>query len=225
MITVLLSVLAAQPVGIAGFDFSLYRPGIDHELAASGATPYADLFGTARRPLWGGHVGALVPLGDHVAVTAALGLSFFSVDAKAFVDDGTASAPSSGAVRSGGDTSLAVMPWSLMFGARYTGLVKRTRFPIAPYAELGPAYATWSVSRGDGATTASGGTFGLGFGAGLLVELAALDRRAAAELAELGVRGVAIRAGVVHLALDGLGADGVLRLSDTTWSAGLELAF
>lgn len=218
------SPFVAQPVALVGFDFSMYRPGIDRAL--DGATPYADLFGASRRPLYGGHAGVMLGLGDHVALTLTLGVSHFGASAYAFVDDGDDATPASGDDRSGGQTSLDVTPWSLLLGARYTGLWRKWRAPVVPYAELGPTVAAWSIARGDGSTAVEGATLGLSFGTGVLFELIGLDAKASAALADdFGIRSVALRAGLLHHAIDGLGAANALVLSDTTWSAGLELGF
>lgn len=207
-----------------GVSLALYRPALDAELAGSGATPYEDVFGDGLGPMFGGELGAAIVTSRDLTLTLTLGLARFSADAKPFVDDGGDGSPSSGEARSGGTTGLVAWPVVLRAGARLESLRTRLGVPLVPYVEGGGAIARWSVSRGDGEDVASGATAGLTLGGGLRLELLALPGRSGRALRdELGASSVAIVAGVEHLALDGLGADGVLVLRDTTYRFGLTI--
>lgn len=209
-----------------GVSLALYRPEVDAELAGSGATPYGDVFGDGLGPMFGGELGLAVAASRDLTLTLTLGLSRFSADAKPFVDDGGDASPSSGDARSGGTTGLVAWPVLLRAGARLESLRTRLGVPLVPYAELGGAIARWSVSRGDGEDVASGSTAGLTIGGGLRLELLSLPGRSGRALRdELGATSVALVAGVEHLALDGLGAGGVLVLRDTTYRFGVTIDF
>lgn len=216
--------LLTQPALIAGFDISIYRPGIDRSVPTG--TPYADLFGTGRGPLVGGHLGVSWPILTDLALTAQLSLTHFGDSAYAFVDDSADEGAAAGKTRSGGKTSIDIFPVSALIGARYTGLWKRLRVPLIPFAEGGPAYGIWLIGKGGGAEAASGSSTGLALRAGLLVELLGLEPHASRKLGEeFGVQSVALEASVLHLWLDGFGSAASLELSDTAWSFGLELGF
>jgi len=216
MIALLLA-LAAQPSLTLGMDFTLYRPGVDGESGIG--TPYADMFGTGRGPLMGGHIGATHPVPGGFELSLTLGLTHFEDSAKAFVDDGTLK-------RSGGETSIVVNPVSLMLGARFRLLWEALGLPLVPYVEGGLVYAPWSVSKGDGTSVASGATPGLALGGGLYVELVGVEKRSAKTLRdEFGVESVALRGGVSRMWLDAFGSSSALVLSDTAWTFGLEVGF
>lgn len=216
--------LAADPALIAGFDVSVFRPGIDRSV--SGSTPYADLFGTGRGPLIGGHLGVSWPLLLDLALTAELSLTHFGDSAYAFVDDSDGSSAASGRQRSGGRTSVDLFPISVLVGARYTGLWRRLHVPLIPFVQGGPSQVIWAIGKGDGSAAASGDTSGLAVRAGLLVELLGLEPHASRKLGEeFGVTSVALEASVLHLWLNDFGSSTALELSDTAWSFGLELGF
>ncbi len=231
MITSLLVLLAAVPADVTpaprlilGAELSLYRPGIDGGL--SGATPYADLFGSGRDPLVGGRAGAAWPLVEDLTLTFTLGVSHYGNSAQAFVDDGGDGQRASGDRRSGGETTIDLTPVVLRAGARWTTLLERVGLPLVPYAEGGVAYVPWEIGRGDGSTAASGVSTGLVLAGGLMIELIGLERRASRALRQdLGVTSVLLQAGVSRLWIDGFGASDALGLSDTTWTFGLELGF
>lgn len=224
MITPLLLVLVAQPQLVIGADFSLYRPAADSAL--TGATPYADVFGTGRGPLVGGHLGLALPLLPDLSLGLTVGVSHFGDSAYAFVDDGGDGSAATGSKRSGGKTSIGVTPMSLVASLRLTTLWSRLGVPLIPFGEAGGVVAPWSVARGDGESVASGLTPGLRVGGGLMIELMGLEKRTARQLSqETGVTSVLLTASATRLWLDGFGAADALPLSDTAWSFGLELGF
>lgn len=216
--------LLPEPRVIVAAELSLYRPGIDGEL--SGATPYADLFGSGRDPLVGGRAGVAWPVIEDLTLTLTLGLSHYGNSAQAFVDDGGPGQRASGTQLSGGETTLDLTPVVLRAGARWTTLLTRLRVPLVPYVEGGVAYVPWEIGRGDGSTAASGTTTGLVVSAGLMIELMGIEKRASRAIRQdVGVTSVLLQAGVTRAWLDGFGASDALVLSDTAWTFGLELGF
>jgi hypothetical protein len=210
-----------RPEVVLRFEVGPYRPGIDAEL--SGKTPFEDIFGDGPGALLQPAIGVLFaePLGT---IGLELGAGWFCVSERALVDDG--GAPSGSSRRSGGKTSLRVMPLSASIVARFDVLVDLFDLAVLPYAQAGLSYAFWRIGRGDDTEAASGATLGPRFSFGLALDLGRLDPKASLALErQFGIRGTELTVAVDRLALFGLGADHALQLADTTWRAGLGLRF
>lgn len=212
---------AQTPRGLRiGFGFGRYTPNVDAEF--SGATPYADIMGGGSwmlRP----KVGWVLPLSfGELSVNGSVG--WFDVSGRAFVEGSDA--------RSGGETSLRLIPVTGTVGLRTTLLEDRMRLPLHPYLELGGSYTFWRISKGDGSTASVGSAEGSGGAAGLVAVLGlalALER-----FDEQGRRSLRRNFGVhgtdlfiewrYDRTLDVLGGS-PLRVGDSTWQAGLQLLF
>jgi hypothetical protein len=197
--------------------FGPYRPDIDGELASRGvaATPFRDTFSSKRRLMtqleidrqildWGGSLAVGVTAGQYRAT------------APAFASDGKSP--------SGDETSLLLVPLSVSLVYRATFLERRFEIPFVPFAKLGLDYTYWAVGHSGRSENPSGGTPGWHAAAGVAMYLDFLDPEAARTLDhDAGVNHTALFVEVTRYRLDGFGAAKRLRLSDTTWFAGLML--
>jgi len=215
-------VVETEPLGLrVAFGFGPYAPSVDREFS-SGATPYADLFGDSTGFLFRPELTWVHRLSfGELTVSGSVG--WFKDSAYAFVD-GTEQ-------RSGGTTTIKLVPLTATAGLRLYGLEKLLKVPVHPYMELGPTYTFWTIRQGDGdvaevdGVRASGGSFGLVGTLGLALALERLDPRAARTLREsFGVHGTDLFFEWSYARTLPI-ADGTLRVGDSNWQVGLQFTF
>jgi hypothetical protein len=147
--------------------------------------------------------------------------------------------------RSGDETALAVMPFTLELVYRFDVLARRWRVPLVPYFKGGLAYYLWWIENGSGGLasgppqnpagspqlpttdqSAIGGSFGLVLHPGLAFLLDILDPATARIMdAELGINHAYVFAELNYAWATSFGAGGHLDLSDLTWNLGLAFEF
>jgi hypothetical protein len=192
-----------------------YYPDTDTEFTDRGqaARPFAEVFGTHQGLMSGLEIDRHV---SHRGGTWAIGVgaAYYSATAAALSADQT--------TRTGGQTSLRLVPLTVL--AVYRADLLRTRYgwPLIPYAKLGLGAGLWWLGDTSQASATAGVTFGWNAAAGVSLDLAVVDAEAVRTMdQETGVNQFAIFFEVLHSALDGFGASSVLRVGDTTWIAGL----
>jgi MYXO-CTERM domain-containing protein len=195
--------------------FGPYYPDTDTEFADRGqaARPFAEVFGTHKGLMFGLEIDHHL---SHRGGTWAVGVgaSYYSATAAALAADQT--------TRTGDETSLRLIPLSLL--AVYRADLLRTQFgwPLIPYAKLGLGCGLWWLSDTSKTSATAGATFGWNAAAGVSLDLSFVDPEAAHTMdLETGVNQFAIFFEVAHAALDGFGSSSVLRVGDTTWIGGL----
>jgi hypothetical protein len=193
-----------------GFEvgLSLYRPAVDSEFR-DGARPYADTFGSGRHLLWEAELDRYLL---HRVGTLGVGLrvGFYRVTAAAFLEDGV--------TRSGDETSLQLIPFSLSVFYKADGLPGLRLVPLTPYVKAGLDGVSWR-STNTGANTQVGFSPGWHAAAGLMLGLNSLGS------------GIVIPGTLAdpcalffewdYAAINGLGMGQALHVGDNTWYAGL----
>jgi hypothetical protein len=212
------------------FEFRLgpYSPDVDSGLA-NGATPHRNTFGDSTRLLYQVEIGYDV-LKSFGTLALAVGAGYFTESAKAFVagPDGLSTG-----TRSADDTSLRLIPISLLAVYRFDLVASRWNVPLVPYAKAGLNYTFWRVTDGNGDVATltqggrgSGGTWGWQATAGLALQLDGLDSGSMRELdSEAGLNHVYLFWDWSHIDASGLGTGRRLHVGDDTWSAGLLVEF
>ncbi len=131
------------------------------------------------------------------------------------------------------DTSLSVMPMYVAAVLRADELMRRTGFPVVPYAKFGLGIAPWKVSGGAGTVqyvdpasskivNAADTTFGLHLALGGMLALNFLERRSAARLDETtGVNHIYLYAEWMNAMLNGLGPRPALHVGTSTVIGGI----
>jgi hypothetical protein len=192
-----------------------YYPDIDAEFADRGqsARPFAKVFGTHKNLMFGFELDRHI---SHWGGTWAIGVgaAYYSASAAALSADQTS--------RTGDQTSLRLVPLSLL--AVYRADVLRTRYgwPLIPYAKLGLGCGLWWMGDTSQSSATSGGTVGWNAAAGVSLDLSFLDPEAARAMdQEAAVNQFAIFFEVLRSALDGFGSSSALRVGDATWIGGL----
>jgi len=195
--------------------FGPYYPDTDTEFADRGqaARPFAEVFGTHNKLMFGLEIDHHL---SHRGGTWAMGVgaSYYSASAASLAADQT--------TRTGDQTSLRLIPLTVL--AVYRADLLRTRFgwPLIPYAKLGLGCGLWWLSDTSKNSATAGATFGWNAAAGVSLDLAFIDPEAIRTMdLETGVNQFAIFFEVAHEALDGFGSSSVLRVGDTTWVGGL----
>ena len=143
-----------------------------------------------------------------------VGAAYYSATAAALAADQT--------TRTGDETSLRLIPLTVL--AVYRADLLRTRFgwPLIPYAKLGLGCGLWWLNDTSKTSATAGATFGWNAAAGVSLDLSFVDPEAIRTMdLETGVNQFAIFFEVVHEALDGFGSSSELRVGDTTWFGGL----
>jgi len=208
------------------FKLGPYAPRIDSEF--DGATPFADLFDSGTGVMFRGELDWQIWRGfGSVGVGASLG--YYTKSAAPFVDDGGTGQPASGDERVAGETSIALLPISLLAVYRFDPAADRWHIPLVPYVKLGLNYTLWWIRKGDGDVAsyedsdAKGGTLGWQINLGVALRLDVLEPRAAKTLdADVGVNHSYIFFEMLHV--DGFSSE-ALQVGDTTWMAGLSFEF
>ena len=195
--------------------FGPYYPDTDSEFADRGqpARPFAEVFGTSKKLMSGLEIDRhLSRRGGTWAI--GVGVGYYSVSAAALSADQTA--------RTGDQTSLRLIPLTVL--AVYRADILRSRFgsPVIPYAKLGLGCGVWSLSDTSKSSATVGTTFGWDAAAGVSLDLSFIDREDFRTMdQESGINAFSIFFEVTHLGLDGFGSSTALRVGDTTWLGGL----
>jgi hypothetical protein len=204
--------------------FGPYRPDVDSEFGGQ-RTPYKDFFGNDRRLMTHVEFGYEFFHGFGSAALA-LGFSYFSVNGRARVDDGTGELTAD-------FSTMKVMPLALSAVYRFDVLLERNKIPLVPYGKVGLDYAYWQITDGNDeiATDGTGGrargaTPGWHAAAGVALVLDQFDPAAARSFdSDLGVNHTALVFEYRYADISGLGTGNKMHLGDRTWSAGLLLQF
>jgi hypothetical protein len=197
--------------------FGPYYPDVDSELADRGlpARPFQEVFSSKQRLMAG------FELDRHVAYwggswALGFGAGYYKATASALAADRV--------TRTGDETSLRIVPLSLLAVYRADVLRSQLGSPLIPYAKLGLGCALWSAGDTSAAASTSGATLGWNAAVGVSFDLSFLDPESARTMdIETGINQFAIFFEVSRAALDGFGSSSVLRVGDTTWLGGLML--
>lgn len=195
--------------------FGPYLPDVDTEFADRGqsARPFAEVFGTHKRLMFGIEIDRQV---SHRGGTWAIGVgaSTYSATAAALAADGV--------TRTGDQTSLRVVPLTVLAVYRADTLRQRFAWPLIPYAKLGLGCGLWWLSDTSKSGSTAGATFGWNAAAGVSLDLSFVDPEAIRTMdQETGVNQFALFVEVMRAGLDGFGSSSVLRVGDTTWFGGV----
>lgn len=211
------------------FRIGPYSPDVDSGLS-NGATPEQTVFGTSTHLLYQLEVDYDL-LKSFGTLAIGAGIGYFRETAKAFI--GTSDGMSTG-VRSADDTSLRLIPTSLLAVYRMDVFAERWNVPLVPYVKVGLNYTFWKVTDGNGNVATlthgggrgTGGTAGWQASAGLAFQLDILDSASMQELdSESGLNHMYVFCEYAHVDASGLGMGNRLHVGDNTWSAGLLLEF
>lgn len=213
--------------------FGPYTPAVDR--GVSGASPYADTFGSAPQLMTQLEFDVELFHFKHVG-TLGVGLTWgiWQNSAHAF------NINMSGA-RVSDYTSFTVMPLIAQAVYRYDVLALRHKIPIVPYGKIGLANYFYAIRDGNGVVsnckdalackrpdngTGSGGTYGFTVNAGLAFLLDFVDR-ATARIAkhEVGLYHTYVFAEFNLAVINDFGKAGALNLSSETFLAGLAFEF
>ena len=194
-----------------GFELgvSLYRPDVDSEFG-NGVHPFADTFGSSRHLLSELEVDRYL---SHRFGTWGVGLrgGYYKATGAAFLADGIA--------RSGDETALRLIPFSLsaLYRADRTPGLKKV--PLIPYLKAGLDGVVWTASRTGGSASHTGFTPGWHVAAGVALGLNFLG------LGSLNPGALADPCALFfewdYAAIDGLGLGNSLHVGDSTWFAGV----
>jgi len=194
-----------------GFEFglSLYRPAVDSEFSG-GIHPYADTFGSSR------HLMSEVELDrylGHGFGSWGLGLriGYYKVTGAAFLSDGI--------TRSGDETSLRLVPFSLSALYKADGLPGLRSVPLVPYVKAGLDGVVWTEGTTGDQSSHNGFTPGWHVTAGLALGLNSLGTGAIKQGAVAGAGSLFFEWD--YAAINGLGLGSELHVGDSTWFAGL----
>lgn len=207
--------------------FGPYAPAIDDEFSG-GQSAYGHIFGDGTNVMIKGELDWQIWRGfGAVGLGGVLG--YYGNSAQAYGDnspDGTT--PSTSTTRAGSETSITLIPLSLLAVYRFDWPAHRFRIPLVPFVKIGINYTIWWIDL-DGNTAsyngdeAKGGTFGWQFNGGAALLLDVLEPKAAKMLdVELGINHSYLFFEFVHVARFG---STKLNVGDTTWNAGIAFEF
>jgi hypothetical protein len=217
--------LGASPRTMAiEFRVGPYLPDVDSGLS-NGAMPHRDTFGSSNRVLYQLEIDYDLWQGFG-NVGLGVGLGYFRESAKAFVADSNGYSTGE---RSADNTSLRLLPISLLAIYRFDVLALQWNVPVVPYVKLGLNYTFWKITDGNGDVArlatgdgGTGGTLGWQATAGLALQLDGLDPVSMHLLdGETGLNHVYLFWDYSHVDASGLGLGHQLHVGDDTWSAGL----
>jgi len=205
-----------------------YLPDVDSGLA-NGAAPHRTTFGDSTHLLYQLEFDYDV-LQSFGTLAVGAGVGYFTESAKAFVADSNGL---SNGTRSADETSLRLIPLSLLVVYRFDVLAARWQIPLVPYAKAGLNYSFWQITDGNGEVATltqgnrgSGGTLGWQASVGLALQLDGLDPGSMRELdSDGGLNHVYVFWDWSHIDASGLGMSHRLHVGDDTWSAGLLMEF
>jgi len=201
--------------------FGAYAPRVDEEFNGT-ATPYADFFGTAPQFYFGFEADWLPVRIPYVgSLGAAFGWGRVKSKAKAQTTTGDA----------GSDTTLLINPVYADAVLRLDALLKRTGFPLVPYAKAGVGLGMWQASGPSGTSTfgtatGEGSTAGLHLALGGALALNAFDHRTAMAMREeTGIRQAYLWGEWMLADFDGFGAKDVMHVGASAGVAGLAIEY
>lgn len=207
-----------------------YTPNIDAEFDGA-ASPFDDLFDGGMGLMVKGELDVSFwrPFGTF-AVGGVVG--WYGNSANNFEDTTTSGSVADTSKRTAGESTLTLIPLSLLLIYRADFLWDRWGIPLIPYAKFGINYTIWWINKGDGSVAtaggqdAKGGTFGWQFNGGALFCLDVLEPSAAKTMdVELGINHTFLFFEFIHFSADGFGSDTALRVGDTTFQGGLAFEF
>lgn len=206
--------------------FGPYAPNIDSEFSG-GETAFGHIFGDGEDLMIKGELDLELWRGfGTVAIGGVFG--YYSTSAAAYQDNGSDTSPSTSTTTTGSETSLTLLPMSLLAIYRFDWPAEKWRFPIVPFVKFGVNYTIWWINIDDNTATyngdeASGGTFGWQLNVGGALQLDILEPSAAKTLdVELGINHTYLFFEMVHVGK--LGGD-KLDVGDTTWNGGIAFEF
>ncbi len=218
-----------------------YVPEIDSEFS-NGATPYADIFGSAPAISLGLEVDWQF-LRINPICSIGIGVSV------GYINNSTVAPITSGAQAgqrpaNGEQTGINVIPIYVVGVVRFDGLARNTPIPIVPYLKLGPAYDVWWVTLGgtlarrdalspgnpvgapDYLQAAVGGTMGYQASVGVMLRLDAFEPQAARTWdTDMGVNHSYVFFELDRNGASGFGARPQLDLAQSSWVTGIALEF
>jgi len=207
--------------------FGPYSPNLDDDLPGS-ETAFEHIFGDGSDLMIKGELD-LELWRRFGTLGVGGGIGYYSTSAEAFADTGGGgTTPSTSTERTGSETSITLLPMSLLAVYRFDWPAEKYRFPLVPFVKLGINYTVWWINIDDDTATydgdeASGGTFGLQFNAGAALLLDVLEPSAAKTLdVELGINHTYLFFEFVHVSSIG---ETRLNVGDTTWNAGIAFEF
>jgi hypothetical protein len=195
-----------------------YRPDIDSEFAVSPG-PYETVFGGRR--------GWMFQLGISRALYTAVGSLELGLRTGYFQDRGRGLVARDGVTEpSGEDTTLRIVPTSVVLTYRFDWPVERHGIPLAPYARLALERYNWWVTDGRGRSRQEGATNGWSVTGGLALLLDFFDRALARELdRESGINHTYLYVELTRSDIDDFGSSRSWDLSDERFSIGAGLMF
>jgi uncharacterized protein (TIGR03382 family) len=188
---------------------SLYRPDVDSEFK-DGSRPYADTFSSSR------HLLSFAELDRYLLRrfgTWGVGLrgGYYRASAAAFLPDGV--------TRSGDQTRLRLIPFSLSLIYFANGLPGLRTIPLIPYAKAGLDGTVWTASSTGQGSSHTGLSMGWHATAGLLLGLGWIGSSPS------GANDIAAPCALFfewsYAAINGLGMSNALHVGDNTWFAGI----
>jgi hypothetical protein len=216
----------------AYFEFKLgpYAPNIDSEFGEGTTGPFAHIFGDGTDVMIKGELDIQFWQGfGSVGLGAVIG--YYGTSANPYLDSSGGAKPSSSHKRSSSETSVTLIPLSLLAVYRFDWPAIRFDFPLVPFVKFGLNYTIWWIDI-DGKTAsydgdeAMGGSIGWQFNAGVALVLDVLEPKAAKTLdVELGINHTYLFFEFAHVAADGFGAETSLDVGDTSWNAGIAFEF
>ncbi|MEP7121831.1 MAG: MXAN_2562 family outer membrane beta-barrel protein [Byssovorax sp.] len=199
--------------------FGQYFPEVDKKPGlganAAGLLPYERVFGANDQFYFGLELDFLPLRIPYIgAIGPGLGWGYTHASAKAKILESAKDSTTA--------TSFTIMPMHLSGVVRFDELMRRTGFPLVPYAKVGLGLGIWMGSPVPTGYTGAGGTWGTHFALGGMLALNFLDPRAAARLDETtGVNHAYLFGEFMRANLNGLGSTPTFYLGSTSWVVGL----
>ncbi|MBW2733023.1 MAG: hypothetical protein JRH20_11580 [Deltaproteobacteria bacterium] len=206
-----------------------FIPDIDGEF--SGNSPYEDILGSDPGLMFQTEFDFQVWRGfGSIGVGGSIG--YFTKGGAPFADDSVDGAPASGNITVAGETSITLVPLSLLAVYRFDVLAQRYNIPLVPYIKLGLSYTFWFMDKGDGSIAsyegddAEGGSLGWQINLGVALLLDVFEPQSAKTLdMDLGVNHTYIFIELYHLDANGFSGETALNVGDTSFLAGLAIEF
>jgi len=196
-----------------------YFPDIDSEFSGTTTKPYEDAFAA--------HGGWMFRAGVSKSLFTSFGSLEVGVQSGYFQKSGNGRFVKNGAPSSD-DTSLKIIPMSVILTYRFDWLAERFRIPLAPYGRVGLERYAWWVTDGSGSTSKKGATNGWSVAGGLALLLDFFDPGLAREMdADSGVNHTYLFAEARKTTIDDFGSKSswILSEKNIAWSGGLLFVF
>jgi hypothetical protein len=211
------------------FEFKMgpFAPDIDSEFDGTG--PFEHIFGDGSDIMFKWELDVQLWQGfGSLGIGAQVG--YYSTSANPYLDNGVNGASTSTA-RSASETSVTLLPISLLAVYRFDWPAITWKVPLVPYVKFGLNYTAWWIDVDGGTASvdgddAAGASIGWQFNAGAALLLDVLEPSAAKTLdVELGINHTYIFFEFVHVQADGFGSATSLSVGDTSWNAGIAFEF